>query len=150
MEKLRATPEWDNLLIVITADHGINHGDINRSTPKMMNHIPMLWLGGAVKEPRTVEKLCNQSDLAATLLGQMGIEHGEFTFSRDVLSESYAYPTATNNYNNAQWMIDSTGYVLYDFDAQRIITSEGNDTERLLKVSKAILQRTYEDLKGRN
>ena len=116
----------------------------------MMNHIPMLWLGGAVKEPRTVEKLCNQSDLAATLLGQMGIEHGEFTFSRDVLSESYAYPTATNNYNNAQWMIDSTGYVLYDFDAQRIITSEGNDTERLLKVSKAILQRTYEDLKGRN
>ena len=93
--------------------------------------------------------LCSQSDLAATLLGQMNLSHDDFSFSRDVLSETYVYPTAVHNYTNAQWMVDSTGHALYDFDAQRLILSEGTDTQRLLRVSKAILQVTSADLANR-
>ena len=48
-------------------------------------HIPLLWLGGAVKQPMQVDKIMNQTDLAATLLGQLGLEHTAFTFSRNVL-----------------------------------------------------------------
>ncbi len=149
VERLRATPAWDNLLLVLTADHGINYKQIDQSTPLQKNHIPMLWLGGAVREPREVSLLCNQSDLAATLLGQMRLPHDDFAFSRDVLSQSYVYPTAVHNYNNAQWMADSTGHVLYDFTARRTIVQEGTDVERLLRVSKAMLQLTIQDLKNR-
>jgi len=148
-DRLRQTPLWQHTLIVLTADHGINYKDINPSTPKEKNHIPMLWIGGAVKEARTIDVLCNQSDLCATLLGQLGLPHHDFAFSRDVLSESYVYPTAVHNYNNAQWMIDSTGHVLYDFDAQQVIASEQANDGRLLNVSKAILQATTHDLQNR-
>ena len=146
VERLKQTPAWQNLLIVITADHGINHGRIDQSTPLQKNHIPMLWIGGAVKEPRTIDVLCNQSDMAATLLGQLQIPHNDFTFSRDVLSQTYVYPTAVHNYYNAQWLIDSTGHALYDFDAQRFIVSETADADRLLRISKAMLQLTTKSL----
>jgi phosphoglycerol transferase MdoB-like AlkP superfamily enzyme len=147
VERMKASPAWENLLIVLTADHGINHGGIDQSRPMEKNHIPMVWIGGAVRGPREVSTICNQNDLAATLLGQMGLGHDDFLFSRDVLSETYRHPVAVHNYNNAQWAIDSTGHCLYDFDAQRFIVSEGLTPDSLLKVSKAMLQVTTEDLK---
>ena len=146
VERLKQTPAWANLLIIITADHGINQGRIDQSTPLQKNHIPMLWIGGAVMKPCTIDVLCNQSDLAATLLGQLQLPHDDFAFSRDVVSETYVYPTAVHNYYNAQWLIDSTGHALYDFDAQRFIVSETTDADRLLRISKAMLQLTTQSL----
>ena len=142
ISKLRQTPAWDNLLVILTADHGINYKQIDQSRPLEKNHIPMIWVGGAVKEPRTVTAICNQTDLAATLLGQLGLRHDDFPFSRDVLSKTYVYPVAVHNYYNAQFIVDSTGYLLYDFNARRPIVSQGEDSERLLQVSKAMLQAT--------
>ena len=149
IEPLKQTAAWQDMLIIMLADHGINNGDIDQSKPLQKNHIPMLWVGGAVKEPRCVEALCNQSDLAATLLGQMRLSHKAFTFSRDVLSKGYRYPTAVNNYNNAQLLIDSTGHILYDFDAKCLTISESADSTRLQRLNKAILQVTINDLKKR-
>ena len=149
VEMMRQSPVWDSLLVVITADHGINYQQTDQSMPMAKNHIPMLWLGGAVRQPRTIDVVCNQSDLAATLLGQLQLSHDDFSFSRDVLSSTYTYPTAVHNYNNAQWLIDSTSHILYDFTAQRFIVDQSTDKERLLRVSKAILQRTTHDLKNR-
>ena len=149
IEPLKKTAVWQNMLIIMLADHGINNGDIDQSKPLQKNHIPMLWVGGAVKEPRCIEALCNQSDLAATLLGQMQLSHETFTFSRDVLSKSYQYPTVVHNYNNAQLLIDSTGYILYDIDAKRLTINESADSVRLQRLNQAILQRTINDLKNR-
>jgi hypothetical protein len=39
--------------------------------------------------------------------------------------------------------------VLYDFTTNRFIIEESTDAQRLLQVSKAILQRTTDDLKNR-
>ena len=149
IEPLKQTPVWNNLLIIMLADHGISYGEIKQTKPVERNHIPLLWIGGAVKEPRRIETICNQSDLAATLLGQLRINHDAFTFSRDILSSTYTYPTAVHNYNNAQMLVDSTGYILYDFDAHRLTISQSTDSLRMLNVDKAILQRTTKDLKER-
>ena len=149
IERLKQSTAWDNTLLVITADHGINYKHIDQSQPLQKNHIPMLWLGGAVREPRTIDVICNQSDLAATLLAQLRLPHDDFTFSRDVLSASYTHPTAVHNYNNAQWIADSTGHALYDFNARRFIVKQSDDEEHMLKVNKAILQLTTHDLQQR-
>lgn len=149
IEPLKQTAAWKNLVILMLADHGITYRDIDQTKPLQKNHIPMIWVGGAIKEPRHIEVLCNQTDLAATLLGQMGLKHDAFTFSRDVLSKNYRYPTAVNNYSNAQLLIDSTGYILYDFDGRRLTMSQSLDTARLLQLNKAILQVTTNDLKNR-
>ncbi len=149
VDRLKQTPLWDSLLIVFTADHGIKYQQIDVSMPKQKNHIPMLWVGGAVAAPRIVDVLCNQSDLPATLLGQMGISHDDYRFSRDVLSATYTHPVAVHNYSNAQWICDSTGHQLYDFDACRFIISESTRPDSLLLLNKAVLQSTTTDLESR-
>ena len=146
IDNLRHTPQWKNLLIVLIADHGIIHDGIDLSRPLEKNHIPMLWLGGAVAKPMTVATICNQSDLAATLLGQLHLPHPDFSFSRDIRSASYRTHVAVNNYSNAQWLCDSTGHMLFDFDINRMTISESTNANRLQDISKAILQTTTNDL----
>ena len=146
ISKLKQTPQWQNLLIVLVADHGINYKQVDEQQPLLRNHIPLLMVGGAVKEPRTITSYCNQTDICATLLGLLSLPHDDFRFSRDVLSKSYLHPTAVHNYNNAQLLIDSTGYILYDFDASRFTVSKTTDQEQLLRLNKAILQTTTDDL----
>jgi len=148
IDSLRSSPRWANTLVVILPDHGIDHGGIDETSP-VRNHIPLVWAGGAVAAPRSIDAICNQSDLAATLLGQLGVAHDDFTFSRDVLSTTYRRPFAVHNYNNAQAMKDSTGFVLYDFDAHRFVVEQSPQSRRMLELSKAVLQATAADLKRR-
>ena len=91
IEGLRKTDLWDHTLVVMLPDHGIVHNGLNESYP-LLNHIPMIWVGGAVKEARQIDLVCNQTDLAATLLGQLGLNHDDYNFSRDVLSTTYLHP----------------------------------------------------------
>ena len=149
VDRLKKTPQWNNLLIVMLADHGIIHENIDQTTPLQKNHIPMIWIGGAVKEPRNIRVICNQSDLPATLLGQLHINHDNYPFSRDVLSTTYTTQVAVHNYNNVQWICDSTGHVLYDFDLQRLTIRESSDAERLARLDKALIQLTTTDFQNR-
>ena len=107
----------------------------------------MIWTGGAIKQARKLDMICNQSDFAATLLGQMGISHQDFDFSRDVTSESYRYPFAIHMFNNGISMTDSTGYMLYDLTADRLTVQTSPDAERMARTAKAILQMATEDLR---
>jgi hypothetical protein len=109
----------------------------------------MLWVGGAVGSPRRIDRLCNQSDLAATLLGQLQIDHSAYTFSRDVLSRNYRHAMAYHTYNNGVTLYDSTGFTAYDLDASKIIAHEGPKPERRLQQAKALLQLTSHDLKNK-
>jgi len=107
----------------------------------------MVWVGGAVREARHFNRVCNQTDLPATLLGQMGISHDDFCYSRDVMSRSYTRPIAVHTYNNAISVIDSTGFAIYDLDSRSMLVSESNESERLISVGKAVLQMATADLK---
>ena len=143
VERIKKTPAWDNLLIVCTADHGFNHQEI---TSPDFPHIPMLLLGGAIKEPRRMDVIMSQTDLPATVLGQMDIPHDEFIFSRDVLADTYTYPFAFNTFNNGFNFRDSTGCTVYDNVSNKAL--KGAD-ERREQTGKAILQTLYKDLSQR-
>lgn len=140
INKLRKSPLWDNLLVVITADHGaLDIGDSEYHHPKI-THIPMVWTGGVVRRPMQVDRIMNQSELPATLLGQMAITHDEFIFSRDVFSPDYKYPCAFHAYNGGISFVDSTGYTTYDIDGKRSILNPDAVRERK---AKGILQYLY-------
>ena len=147
ISKLKATPQWKNLLVVFLPDHSIDHKTMDESN-SLRNKIPMVWVGGAVKRPRKITQICNQTDLAATLLSQLQLPHDQFRWSRDVVSSSYRYPFAVHNYNNGFSIIDSTGFIAYDLDASRFVTNESSDAARLERIGKAILQATTADLKN--
>ena len=148
IQQLRQSDLWDNTLVIMLPDHGIGYNGLGESDP-LLNHIPMIWVGGAVKESRRVEQICNQTDLPATLLGQLGINHDAYTFSRDVLSMTYTHPVAIHTYDDGFTMIDSTSFVNYDFISDRIVKTQGNGYERLIQQAKAILQAATKDLNQR-
>ncbi len=148
IQRFRQTKEWDNTLVILLPDHGIPYKDIDERHP-LMNHIPMIWVGGAVKAPLRIEQVCNQTDLPATLLGQLGLSHDDFTFSRDVLSKSYTQPFAINTYTEGFSVNDSVGYVNYDLIGDRICVKQGEHIDELLQRGRAILQAASKDLDKR-
>lgn len=151
VEKMKKSEAWENMLIICIPDHAVAFypHDADR-TDKRWNHIPLLMLGGAIKEPKKIETLCNQTDLAATLLAQMQLPTEEFEFSRNILSPAYKYPFVYHTYNNGIQYIDSTGYTMLDLNSGMILKEEPADSAHSrLNRAKAILQSTYDDYKNR-
>ena len=149
IDKLKKLPLWNNTLIVLVSDHGFRYpASVKEHDPKRY-HIPMLWLGGAIKEPRVIANYGNQTDLAATLLYQLDLPHKEFTFSNnmvDSLQPAYAF----YSYNNGFGFIDTTGVSVYDCESEKplIIKPEAGNEIRLNN-GKALLQTLYDDLGSR-
>jgi len=146
IEGLKQSPLWENLLIVCIPDHGFCYPQGRTDRGGEFSHIPMLWLGGAVKEPMKFDKIMNQTDMAATLLGQLGLDHSMFPFSRNVLSSNYTYPFAFYSSGSAFAFRDSTGVSAYDIKAEQVSYEEPSASEERLNRGKAILQSAYDDL----
>ncbi len=145
IERLKASEAWENMLLVLVADHGYPwpRGVEYNSLPR--HRIPMLWLGGALREPGVVEEYCSQSDLAATLLAQLDLPHHDFLFSRNALSPhtpKFGYWC----FNDGFGVADERGCVIYDCASDRLV--EGSDTV-LLNRGKVLLQTTYKDIRER-
>lgn len=157
---LKASPRWDNTLVILIADHGIAWpGNISEANIDRY-HIPMIWTGGAIRSPRRISQICNQTDLPATLLGQLGISHDEYPFSRDVLSQTYTQPCAQHAWAEGFSFIDDTGYTVIDLHTLQPLTDvntsrDGTNTEKVerkllrAKKAKAFLQTAYKDLENK-
>lgn len=143
IEQLKLLPLWKDLLIICLPDHGIAY---NNSPEEERFHIPMLWLGGAITKPTEVELIANQTDLAATLLGQMNLPYDEFTFSRNIFGKHYTYPFAFYTFNNGLAFRDSTGITVFDNDASIVTLDTPIANKQRLKNGQAILQTVMDDL----
>lgn len=141
--RVKQTSAWENLLVIVVADHGFNWEEI--ASPKFP-FVPFLMMGGAINEPRRIETLMSQTDLPATILGQLGLPHDDFVFSRDVMGDSYRYPFAFNTFSNGFNFRDSTGCTVYDNTARKAIYGANERREQLGKV---ILQTLYHDMRNR-
>ena len=149
IDRLKQTPAWKDLLVICLPDHGFYYPREGSNAMPRFYHIPLLWLGGVVKQPMQVDKIMNQTDLAATLLGQLGLEHTAFTFSRNVLGSDYKYPFAFYSFNNGFSFRDSTGVTVFDNNSGSILFDEPEADESRLDKGKAILQTVYDDLGNR-
>lgn len=149
IDKLKELPAWKNTLVIFVSDHGYPYPkDVTGYEPRRY-HIPMLWIGGAVKEPVVIDKYANQTDLAATLLNQLGIDHDAFTFSRNILSSDYP-EYAFYTYSNGFGFIDSTGISVYDNEGNKpLIETPREGSDLRLRKGKALLQTLYDDLGNR-
>jgi len=87
------TKDWyKNTLFVLIADHG--HRFPGKDPNFVVNkfRIPMLWIGGALStDSLVINTTGSQTDLAATLLHQLGFETSKFKFSKDLLSNGCSY-----------------------------------------------------------
>lgn len=149
IDRIKRSDQWNDLMIVIIPDHGVVLDEGDDVSQCEITHIPIVFTGGAVIGLRRYGMIMNQADLPATILGQLGINHDEFTFSRDVLSRSYSYPTAFHSFNNGMTFIDSTGITTYDNNAEKTIFNKGQNLSLREKKAKATLQTLYKNIADR-
>ena len=145
IDKMKMTEDWENTLVVILPDHAVKYPyNILNSDPERY-HIPMVWIGGAVSEPRIISELGSQNDLAATLLAQLNIEHSEFDFSKDIMNPNnpkFAY----FSFNNGIGMVTDTARFVFDCNADKIELKENDENHILENSVKAFVQELYNDL----
>ena len=142
LNELSKTEAWKNLVVVIFADHGHTYNTTYADAE--LFHMPLFFTGGAIKESKRIDVLTSQSDIAATLFAQMGIDHAQFPWSRNVLSSSYSHQFVYANYPSGVLLRDASGTTIYDISADATITAdptEGN--EQRINDIKTLLQGSY-------
>ncbi|MBR5298372.1 MAG: sulfatase-like hydrolase/transferase [Parabacteroides sp.] len=149
INKLKKLPVWDNTWVILVSDHGYPYPTEVKNEEPRRYQIPMLWLGGVIQKPMVINQYINQTDLAATLLGQLGISHNEFTFSRDLFAPNYP-EYAFYTYSNGFGFIDSSGVSVYDNEGGKpLIEKTKEGSELRIQKGKALLQMLYDDLGSR-
>ncbi|MBR6962087.1 MAG: sulfatase-like hydrolase/transferase [Prevotella sp.] len=141
ISELKKLPQWEKTLVVVTSDCVGSYPQQNElSTGRF--HIPMLLLGGALKETGVVDTYGSQADLAATLLAQLGLSHKAFTYSKDLLSNAaphFAYFSTPNGYG----MLSADNQLVIDQKADKTVVDEGKEkgqNEDLLKAFREYLE----------
>ena len=147
VRQYKETPMWKNTLIVLVPDHlGAYPRPVEN--PLEGHTIPLILIGGAVKEPRVVDTYASQSDIAATLLSQLGLPHDDFTFSKNIFNPSsphFGYFTEPTLFG----MVTAENQLVYNLDANTVQIDEGTEKGANLEKGKAFLQKLYDDLAKR-
>ncbi len=90
----------------------------------------------------------SQIDIAATLLGMLGIDHSEFLYSKDVL-DPCAPHFAFFAFPDAMGMVTEKSSVIYDNTLNQVQHQTGTDVDSVLMKAQAYLQKLYDDLDKR-
>jgi phosphoglycerol transferase MdoB-like AlkP superfamily enzyme len=148
VDKCRTQPWWNNTLIIILADHGHPEPDrLSNYAPRKF-HIPMLWIGGVIKQNGTVNKFASQSDLAGTLLNQINLSSQEYTYSRNIFSHSY--PSVVQYvFNNGFGQLKDSTDLVFDFGFNKVIQTNILHPDSGVIRGKAFVQRIYNDIESR-
>jgi len=145
---LRQSPRWKQSLVIIVPDHlGAWPKNADNFKPWRF-HIPMIWTGGCVKEPCVIDTLASQQDLAATLLGQLGIDANDMTFSKDIFDAAIPH-YAFFLMNDGIGLIDRGNTMIYDNKLGRTVVDEGAEKGKNLRRGQALLQVLFDDIAHR-
>lgn len=143
IDKMKASPAWDNLLVVLVADHGYPWPKTLSYNEPLRHRIPMIWLGGAVASPQEVDTYASQIDICATILGQLGIGHDDFDYSKDIFAPVPPRKFAYYAFNDGFGVVDASGAVVWDATSNKVLIDTAPD---LLDVGRTMLQTTYVDI----
>ena len=145
---LKASGRWNQSLVIIVPDH-LGAWPRNADSFKTWRfHVPLIWVGGAIKHPIVVPVYGSQQDIAATLLGQLGINHHDMTFSKDLFSDAFHH-SAFFMMNDGFGLIDDDNAVIYDNKLQRVRVDTGRLRGKNIKNGKATAQVLFDDIARR-
>jgi len=146
MRRLENSDKWGNALVVIVPDHyGAYPQGI--TDPIERHRIPLVLTGGAVaaSAPMMLDVPASQSDIAATLLSQLGLSAGDFPLSHNFLDASQPQFAFFSEPDFAGIVTASDTTVISTRDDRILV---GGDTASI-RFTKAFLQNLYDDLSNR-
>lgn len=136
VRKVTSTPRGAEALFVMVPDH---QGAYPRGLADVpaRHHIPLVFLGKHIPQGMSVATVASQNDLAATLLGILGIGHDDYPFSHDILSGHPARAYFTEPSTLA--MVTDSDTIVYDPDGKVVLSGNAD----LVPEAQAWLQRLY-------
>lgn len=149
-EKVKKEPWYENTLFIIVADHShVTYNNWNYFS-KEYQHIPMLWLGGALKDSlkgQQYDKLCSHLDLSKTILNQLDINSDKYIWSNDIFNPNTQEFAMVELTQGIAW-IKRNHYLSYQGFEKKIIREDGvrdglNNSEEEAKAYLQILYDTY-------
>ena len=82
IDELKKLPCWKNTLVAIVPDHLGAFPDRQDNYHLWRYHVPFMILGGQIPAGVQCHTVGSQIDIAATLLGLLGIDHQDFPYSK--------------------------------------------------------------------
>lgn len=144
VEAMKKQADWDNTLVLIVPDH-LGAYPLNIDNYAMWRYeIPMILLGGKINAQQE-ETIGCQSDIPATLLGILGVEHNEFLFSKDIL-DANAPHFAFFTFPDAMGMVTEENTVIYDNALNKAVFDDGSKKGLNKKKVQAYLQKLYDKI----
>ncbi len=147
LREARKQPWYAHTLLVLVADHGHPQpGDSPNESPDKF-HIPLLLAGGALRPEargRVVPVIGSQTDVAATLLRQLGLPAQQFVWSRDLLdpqAPSFAYYSYTDGFG----VVAPAGKVTFDNVSRQVTSRDAAVPDQQLQQGKAFEQVSWAD-----
>ena len=140
---------WDSTLIILVADHGhrLPGDDPNYLSSKF--RIPLILTGGALKQTHTVNKnIGSQTDIAASILQEMGIETNQFKWSKNLL-DSTSKQFAFYIFNDGFGFVSPNGTAAFDNVSGKLIYSDVGVNYRQITTGKSYMQLSFADFLNR-
>jgi phosphoglycerol transferase MdoB-like AlkP superfamily enzyme len=149
IRRARAEPWYQNTLFIFVSDHSHNSPMNYSFNSPEYRRIPMFFYGSVLDTAfcgRKYEATASQTDLAATLLAQLNIDHSEFKFSKNLFNPEagrFAFYTFEEGFGfinheaDLIWSVDNRGTYF-----RRVDSTSGfqSDSLTLLKKGQSILQ----------
>jgi phosphoglycerol transferase MdoB-like AlkP superfamily enzyme len=152
IDKARTQPWFKNTLFIFVADHGSSL-PLNRPNAYSLERykIPLLLYGEVIrKEYRGIRKgtTGSQSDIPATIFGQMNIPTEEFAWSNNLFNVNRSH-FAFYNFAGGFALKSNREAVIYDTVSNKATIKSSplplhNDSEETLRDGKAYLQNLYQ------
>ncbi|UOQ99963.1 LTA synthase family protein [Hymenobacter sp. 5317J-9] len=147
----RQQPWYAHTLLVLVADHGhpLPGHSPNQSPYKF--HIPLLLAGGALRPEsrgQVITTIGSQTDVAATLLQQLGLPAAPYVWSRNLLA-SHPTPFAFYTFNNGFGAVSPVGAVTFDNVSRHTWERDVNVTDAQVQLGQAMEQVSLEDFARR-
>ena len=148
IDRLSSSSHWDNTLVIMVPDHWAAYPDISQLTIRERHSVPLVLTGGALEMKGRNNTVGSQIDIAATLLYQLGIDHKEFGFSKNILnadSPHFAYISDPS----VAGIITEDNMTVINCDSGLVIEEEGDDPGNINEERiKAFVQKLYDEIEA--
>ncbi len=143
------TQSWYNhTLFIVVADHGhfLPRTDLEVFDPRRYR-IPLLFFGPAIKpefKGRTIHHIGGQTDIAKTLLQQLGMDASSFTWSKDLLNPA-ARQFAFFNWDHGFGFVTPQNSIAFDAVSGKVIRNQAPSVQDpAVVVGKSFMQEVYQ------